>query len=109
MPPIDGRARPLAHGDRPRKKGDLVRLIAGSVMHRLPETNQDVAIEVAELVLQVFAESGLRIIWRPKLPPTRPAYVPPKRGKGSRPAHYPLPRMGESIAEAQERLKWEKE
>ncbi|MBM3547892.1 MAG: hypothetical protein FJX54_13155 [Alphaproteobacteria bacterium] len=109
MPRIDGRNRLLAHGDRPKKKEDLLEIVAASVLHRLPATSQAVALEVAELVLRAFAENGLRIIWKPKPPPSRPTFEPPKRGKGSRSSRLPMPRMGESLNEAEERLKRERE
>lgn len=110
MPWIDGRDRLLSQGERPRRRDDLLEIIAASVLHRIPATHPDVAIEVAELVLAAFSRNSLRIIWRPRTPEWRSYYVPPKRGKHApRPLNRPLPRMGESIADAEARTKREAE
>ena len=84
MPWIDGRHRLLAQGDRPKRRDDLVEIIAASVLHRLPQVRPDDAIEVAEIALNALRDNNLRIVWRPRRPPARPMqYVPPK-GKNAR-------------------------
>ncbi len=81
------------------------------MLHRLPGTKVDVAIEIAELQLQAFGWNSLRIVWKPRPPPSVPVYAgrPIHRAKGTRSSNIPLPRMGESIREAEERLKREAE
>lgn len=124
---IDGRHRLLAQGDRPKRRDDLVEIIAASVLYRLPQVRPDDAIEVAEIVLNALRDNNLRIVWKPRPPPpSRPQYIPPK-GKNAHlmrrearraaglassekpPPERPLPRMGESIAQAEERLRREAE
>lgn len=114
---VDGRNRLVAAGDRVRKRDDLLEIIAACVLHRQPSNHTEIAIDIAELVLRAFASNNLRIIWKPRPPealPGPPSYPGWPRGKSGR-ARWeprdppPLPRMGESFAEAADRRRRESE